>query len=659
MKKLGKMLAILLSVIMAVSCLPVAFAAETHACDKDDDCLVCYIAELINSLPAAEEITAENAAKVTDTLHAIDCVKFDLSDAEYEELMTLVAAEESDIGGMAVPKAYTQALNAIVNLEEGCELYISKFAVVDGIDNYDLSQSVVAFEITGENGYAATVSLKDAVQGVFTLNEAQAQYVDFNTATLATFEGFYAMEETGWTYSYRLPAGTYTIREITDSMIINGKEYSGFDVSCNGEDANGGYTFTLKDGSVSTLMVSNTYDPFTLFYDANGGEGWMELQEIAPNGRVEVLENGFVKDGYAFAGWNTEADGSGETYQPGEIAIFYDYMTLYAQWKECTDHDWENGKCNDCGKECAHESCDAVITSRPESSDGITWTDGKKTYTCGDCGYEYTEDVERADYSEYIKAALEFAKLVATEGLTDAAKANIAIEYNNLGELQQNLVVDEQKIVDDYTDKLNALIEKIKAGIADGSYLKADYTELDAAIKELEKVLDENKALITKDAETALEEAIEKAKSTDKDLTKSAEDKEILDAAVEAAKNAATLDDGDYKADTSEAEALIAEIETNGIKDEALKAEFEEIKADVEKIKADENASKAEYQKTVDEYVERLTEIKNSGDNAVEDDFRCSMCPTYEKFKDITGVGFLITIIHFFIHFANYIAFVS
>ena len=72
------------------------------------------------------------------------------------------------------------------------------------------------------------------------------------------------------------------------------------------------------------------------------------------------------------------------------------------------------------------------------------------------------------------------------------------------------------------------------------------------------------------------------------------------------------------------------------------------------------NASRdSSYYKTVDEYVERLTEIKNSGDNAVEDDFRCSMCPTYEKFKDITGVGFLITIIHFFIHFANYIAFVS
>ncbi len=579
-----KVLAIVLSAVMMLSLMPMAFASDAHNCNDAKDCLVCYLAELINSLPEAKEISVDNAAEVTDTLHAIDCVKFDLSDAEYDDLMTLVVNKESDIGGLPAPKAYMEALNAVVNLQEGCTFAISKRAEIAGIENYDLSESVVAFEITGADGYCATVTLRDAVQGVFTLDESQVESVDFFTATLASFDGYYTMEEQGWTYSYQLPAGTYTIKEITNTMVVNGTEYSGFDVSCNGEDANDGYTFTLTDGSKSVVQFSNTYNPYTLSFNANGGEGWMDFQEISTNGRVQIPENEFVNAGYIFVGWNTTSDGSGVSYLPGETARFYDSTVLFAQWQDCTPHNWINGICTECGKECEH-SYSSEITSRPESTDGITWTDGEKTYTC-ECGEYYTEEVVRADYSEYIEAELKFAELIATEDLTEAAKAEIVADYNELGELQQNLIIDEQEIVNEYTDKLNALIEKIKAGIADGSYLKAD---------------------------------------------------------------------------TSEAETLISEIEAAGIEDENLKAEFEEIKAEVEKIKADENASKAEYEQTLNEYVEKLTSIKNTINSTPvgNDEFRCDMCDTYEKNKDVPVIGFFYTIIHFFCHLAQRISHMS
>ncbi len=580
-----KVIAIVLSAIMMLSLMPTAFASDAHNCNDTKDCLVCHLAELINSLPEAEKISAENAAEVTDILHAIDCMKFDLSDAEYDELMTLVVNQESAIGGLPAPKAYMEALNAIVNLQEGCTFLISKRAEIAGIENYDLSESVVAFEITGDDGYCATVTLRDAVQGVFTLDESQADSVDFFTATLASFDSYYSMDEQGWTYSYRLPAGTYTVREITDTMVVNGTEYSGFDVSCNGEDANDGYSFTLTDGSKSVVQFSNTYNPYTLSFNANGGEGWMDFQDILPNSMVHIPENEFVNTGYIFIGWNTSPDGSGVSYLPGENVHFYDSTVLFAQWQDCSPHDWKNGICLECGKKCEH-SYTSEITARPESTDGgITWTDGKKTYTC-ECKDSYTEKVARADYSEYIKAEFEFAELIVTEDLTNAAKAQIMDDYEALGELKQDLIVDEQKIVDDYTDKLNSLIEKIKAGIADGSYLKAD---------------------------------------------------------------------------TSEAETLISEIEAAGIEDDEVKAEFEEIKAEVEKIKADENASKAEYEQTLNEYVEKLTSIKNniSSNPSVEDEFRCDMCDTYEKNKDIPVIGFFYTIIHFFCHLAQRISHMS
>ena len=39
-----------------------------------------------------------------------------------------------------------------------------------------------------------------------------------------------------------------------------------------------------------------------------------------------------VRDGFDFVGWNTQKDGQGTSYKPGEKAAFFDDITLYAQW---------------------------------------------------------------------------------------------------------------------------------------------------------------------------------------------------------------------------------------------------------------------------------------------------------------------------------------
>lgn len=652
-----KFMVIILSVLMAFSVIPMAFAQDAHNCVDADNCLVCCIAELINSLPEAKDISAENAAQVTETIHAVDCVKFELTDEEYDELLSLVVTAENNNGGLPVPKAYMEALNAIVNLDDGCSFHISKDVLLDGEDIRDLSEAYVAFEITGENGYCSTLTLKDAVQGVFTLDESQVDSVDFFTATLASFEGYYTMEKQGWTYSYRLPAGTYTVKEITDSMIINGKEYTDATVAFNGEEAADGYTFTLEEGEDVSLFVTNTYDgEIAVFYDANGGEGNMYPDYFNKYNEFTLTPNAFTRHGYVFKGWNDASDGTGNPYEDCGTYYFDVFTTLFAQWEECTEHNWNDGTCSKCGTECAHDAMTSEITARPESSNGISWSKGEKTYTCT-CGYSYAQEADRADYSEYIKAALEFAELASTEGLTAAAKISIAADYAALGELAQNLITDEQETVDNYVDALKALIEKIKSGIADGSYLKADYTELEAAIDELEKVLAENEALLTEKAVQELKDAIADAEDTDKNLTKSAQDTAILDAAVKAAKDAAVLDDSDFRVDTSEAEKLIAELQEKEIKDETLKTEIESIKAETEKIKADKNASEAEYKDVVDGYVKRLQEIKTELDKETE--FRCGMCDICEKYVDVPVIGIFVTIIHYFVHLAQFISFKS
>lgn len=47
---------------------------------------------------------------------------------------------------------------------------------------------------------------------------------------------------------------------------------------------------------------------------------------------TQAAANPFTRDGYAFDGWNTAADGSGTDFAPGEPFTFEADTTLYAQW---------------------------------------------------------------------------------------------------------------------------------------------------------------------------------------------------------------------------------------------------------------------------------------------------------------------------------------
>ena len=72
----------------------------------------------------------------------------------------------------------------------------------------------------------------------------------------------------------------------------------------------------------------------TLTYDANGGEGSApDAQSANKWSTVTVAENTFTRSGYSFAGWNTQADGSGEDYAAGDAFQLTDQdAVLYAQW---------------------------------------------------------------------------------------------------------------------------------------------------------------------------------------------------------------------------------------------------------------------------------------------------------------------------------------
>ena len=76
---------------------------------------------------------------------------------------------------------------------------------------------------------------------------------------------------------------------------------------------------------------------YTVVFDANGGTGTMNNQQFTYGTSQNLNANSFTNGNYGFAGWNTETDGSGDSYTDEESVNNLsgtdgDTVRLYAQW---------------------------------------------------------------------------------------------------------------------------------------------------------------------------------------------------------------------------------------------------------------------------------------------------------------------------------------
>ena len=123
-----------------------------------------------------------------------------------------------------------------------------------------------------------------------------------------------------------------------DSLYAEGYKDNAFDITTSEWTTN-------ADGTVSrtvtkTCKYCGDQEIFTeyqrkLTYDANGGEGAIDSATGVSGESVTVAENGFTRNDYTFTGWNTQADGKGTAYKPGDSFKLTDEDTvLYAQWSK-------------------------------------------------------------------------------------------------------------------------------------------------------------------------------------------------------------------------------------------------------------------------------------------------------------------------------------
>lgn len=110
-------------------------------------------------------------------------------------------------------------------------------------------------------------------------------------------------------------------------------------------NADGTYTETktAKAGDVINYVngIWGGEEPteLTVTFEANGNaeypvEGMMEPQTVTANTETALNENTFTRDGFTFNGWNTAADGTGDSYADGATINLTENTTLYAQWED-------------------------------------------------------------------------------------------------------------------------------------------------------------------------------------------------------------------------------------------------------------------------------------------------------------------------------------
>ena len=121
-----------------------------------------------------------------------------------------------------------------------------------------------------------------------------------------------------------------------------GYEFIGWSTSSNGEvkysDKHEVINLSSINNAEITLYAIWEEIEFTIIFDANDGSGSMDNQVFTYDEYKALSENGFIRIGYTFIGWNTNKDATTALYNDLQVvgnlsSTTNDEITLYAIWK--------------------------------------------------------------------------------------------------------------------------------------------------------------------------------------------------------------------------------------------------------------------------------------------------------------------------------------
>lgn len=203
-------------------------------------------------------------------------------------------------------------------------------------------------------------------------------------------------------------------------------------------DTKDSYTLTFEKttyyGYINPVGLStwSTQKSVTITYDSGGATGTMDAVRVYPGQEITIADSLFDHGNYKFAGWNTAADGSGDSYKVGDKITLTSDITLYAMWSKVftvtwKDHDGTILETDENVFEGSNPSYDGEEPTRAETED-IIYTfagwDPELSPVAGDITYT-------AVYSELHKNV----KLVHTDGsVTYFETVSAAVNASTAGE---------------------------------------------------------------------------------------------------------------------------------------------------------------------------------------------------------------------------------
>jgi hypothetical protein len=140
----------------------------------------------------------------------------------------------------------------------------------------------------------------------------------------------------------------HVITITSDKPTYEGKTFGGWQGS-DGKIYRPGDTISIKsiwgdgkglelDGTKGTFTLTAVWgDKYSVSYqsnDATGGTAVVDKNLYDKGSDATVKPNTWLNYGYYFTGWNTEPDGSGTSYKPGDKITLNSDVELYAQWSD-------------------------------------------------------------------------------------------------------------------------------------------------------------------------------------------------------------------------------------------------------------------------------------------------------------------------------------
>lgn len=157
-----------------------------------------------------------------------------------------------------------------------------------------------------------------------------------------------------------------------------------------------GYTFSGWSELPGTMpandvTITGSFEPncYSISFDPNNGQGSMSDMQMVYDTEMELPACGFTRTGYTLSGWNTEADGSGISFDDGELvgnltAVDGGKIVLYALWSA---NDYQVAlDCNggEASAECVTVTYDATYAVLPTpvraGYEFAGWSDGVNSY---------------------------------------------------------------------------------------------------------------------------------------------------------------------------------------------------------------------------------------------------------------------------------------